>query len=230
MQRSNLKGAFSTMARRATASSSRQPRRPARVAKIRAGGSSWEEPIYFESPSAFGDWLADNHDSKAELFVGYYKKHTGRAVLTWSEAVDEALCWGWIDGVRRRVDEDRMAQRFMPRVKKSHWSRINVDKMALLEAAGRVREPGKAAFALRTEDNTAQMSFERELTLSDEYANSIAANVAAASFLEGRTPGYKRQVSHWIMSAKRPETRERRLEELIDSSAKSLDVKQFRRK
>ncbi|KAK6087985.1 hypothetical protein SCUP234_01051 [Seiridium cupressi] len=211
------------MTRRAASASAsaRQPRRPKRNAA--AGGSSWDEPIYFDSPSALGHWLSANHSSKTELFVGYYKKHTGRAALTWSNAVDEALCWGWIDGVRRRIDEDRMAQRFTPRAKKSHWSRINVEKMALLEAAGRVRDPGKAAFALRTEENTAQMSFERDLILSDDFAKRLAASKAAATYFQGRTPGYRRQVTHWIMSAKRPETQERRLEELIENCANSLD-------
>lgn len=217
-----MKRTINTMTRRATTA--------LRATTATADGSSWEDAIYFDSPSAFGNWLATHHSSKTEVFVGYFKKHTGRAVLTWTDAVDEALCWGWIDGVRRRVDANRMSQRFTPRAKRSHWSRINVDKMALLEAAGRVSEPGKAAFALRTEDNTAQMSFERELVLSDEYAQQLAANHAAASFLEGRTGGYRRQVIHWVMSAKRVETRQRRLDELIDSSAQSLDVKQFRRK
>lgn len=221
------------MARKVTATTTRQARRrPAQSADAPtiASGSQWEHPIYFESPATFGQWLATYHSFKKELFVGYYKKHTGRADLTWSNAVDEALCWGWIDGVRRRVDEDRMAQRFTPRAKKSHWSRINVDKMALLEASGRVREPGRAAFALRTEENTAQMSNEREFVLSDEFAKTLAENAAAAAYFEQRTPGYKRQVYHWIMSAKRPETQQKRLEGLINSSAKSQDVKQFRRK
>jgi uncharacterized protein YdeI (YjbR/CyaY-like superfamily) len=123
-----------------------------------------------------------------------------------------------------------MAQRFTPRAKKSHWSRVNVDKMALLEAAGRVREPGKAAFTLRTEENTAQTSFERDLVLTDGFAEHIAANKVAATYLDGRTPGYIRQVTHWVMSAKQLKTQERRLEELIVSSEQSLDVKQFRRK
>ncbi|KAH8673427.1 hypothetical protein BX600DRAFT_508693 [Xylariales sp. PMI_506] len=195
--------------------------------------SSWDAPIFFDSPGAFGDWLAANHASQTELFLGYYKKHTGRQVLTWSEAVDEALCWGWIDGQKRSLDASRSAQRFTPRAKRgSHWSRVNVDKIAALEAAGRMREPGRAAFRRRTEENTAQRSFERDapLELSPEFAARIAASEQASSYLDGRAPGYRRLVVDWVMSAKKPETRERRLLELIDSSEQQLDVKQFRRR
>jgi uncharacterized protein YdeI (YjbR/CyaY-like superfamily) len=171
-----------------------QPRRTGRLAPAL---SSFAEPIFFNSPSAFGDWLSANHDSKTEVFVGYHKKHTGRQVMSWSQAVDEALCWGWIDGQVKSVDANRTAQRFTPRAKTSHWSRINVDKVAMLEAAGRMCEPGKAAFARRTEENTAQMSFEREAAvLTDEFASKLAENVAASTYLNSRPPGYKRQVFH----------------------------------
>ncbi|KAJ7892752.1 hypothetical protein B0H14DRAFT_956616 [Mycena olivaceomarginata] len=118
-----------------------------------------DEPIYF-SPAALGSWLSKNHATKTELWVGYFKKHTGRQALTWPLAVDEALCWGWIDGIKKRVDADRTMQRFTPRKAKSHWSAVNVAKVAVLEAAGRMQEPGRAAFALRTEENTGQTSFE----------------------------------------------------------------------
>lgn len=212
----------------ASSATARRPRR--RLVTAALAESSWDQPIYFESPSALGTWLSEHHSSRSELFVGYYKKHTGRMVLTWSQAVDEALCWGWIDGVRRRVDDDRMVQRFTPRAKRSHWSRVNVDKVAVLEAAGRMQEPGRAAFARRTDENTAQMSFEREYVLGEDFAKRLEANQAAAAYMSGRTPAYNRQVVHWIMSAKRPETQERRFEELLDSSAQQEDVKQFRRK
>ncbi|ETS85334.1 hypothetical protein PFICI_03359 [Pestalotiopsis fici W106-1] len=204
--------------------------RPSKIPKPIIDGSSWSQPIYFDSPQALGHWLAYNHNSKPELFVGYYKKHTGRAVLTWSDAVDEALCWGWIDGMKRKVDDDRMAQRFTPRTKYSHWSRVNVDKMALLEAAGRVREPGRIAFARRLEENTAQMSHERDVVLRDDFIERLRIAGPANFYLAQRTPGYRRQVFHWIMTAKRPETQERRFQELMVSSAQGEDVKHFRRK
>ncbi|KAI1848482.1 hypothetical protein JX265_008736 [Neoarthrinium moseri] len=207
----------------------RQSRRAARGPTPSHQSNSWEDPIYFQSPAAFGAWLSANHDSKSEVFVGYFKKHTGLQVVTWSDAVDEALCWGWIDGQRRRVDDSRLVQRFTPRARKSHWSRVNVDKVALLEAAGRMQEPGRAAFARRTEENTAQMSFERELALSNEFAERLTSNKTAAAYLKSRTPGYKRQVFHWVMSAKRLETQERRLEELISSSENQELVQKFKR-
>ncbi|KAK8104051.1 uncharacterized protein PG998_011084 [Apiospora kogelbergensis] len=132
-------------------------------------------------------------------------------VMTWSQAVDEALCWGWVDGHGKSLDAERHVKRFTPRGKRSHWSRVNVDKVAALEAAGRMREPGNAAFALRTDDNTAQMSFEREsLALDEGFAT-------------------KRSVFDWVMSARRPETRERRFAELVECSAQQLKVKQFRK-
>ncbi|KAI4594320.1 hypothetical protein LQW54_004550 [Pestalotiopsis sp. IQ-011] len=193
-------------------------------------GGSWEKPIYFDSPAAFGEWLAYNYSARTELFVGFFKKHTGRGTLTWSNAVDEALCWGWIDGVKRRVDDDRTVQRFTPRAQnRSHWSRVNVDKMALLMAAGRVHEPGRAAFAKRTEANTAQMSFEREVPLGDNFIRRLMAAAPANFYLAQRTPAYRRQVFHWVMTAKRPETQERRFEEMLASSSQGEDVKHFRR-
>ncbi|KAJ7048622.1 bacteriocin-protection, YdeI or OmpD-associated-domain-containing protein [Mycena amicta] len=217
------------MARTGTRSTSSRAR-PA-ASSSRSSGSSFEDAIYFASPAALNDWLAVNHDSKTEVFVGFYKKHTAKQTVTWSEAVDEALCWGWIDGQARSVDESRTARRFTPRAPKSHWSRVNVNKVTDLEAAGRMHDPGKAAFARRTEENTAQMSFEREARpLSDEFAARLAANADASKYFEGRPPGYRRQVCDWVMSAKRLETRERRLAELIETSAQDLVVKQFRRR
>ncbi|KAF7301016.1 Bacteriocin-protection protein [Mycena indigotica] len=195
-----------------------------------APGTSFDNALYFASPAAFNDWLAAHYNTHTELFVGFHKKHTGNQTMTWSESVDEALCWGWIDGHARSVDANRTARRFTPRAKKSHWSRVNVDKFAALETAGRIHEPGRAAFARRTEDNTAQAYFERQAhTLSDEFAARLAANSEASEYLEGRAAGYRRQVYDWVMSAKRPETQERRLTELIDSSAQQIDVKPFRR-
>ncbi|KAK8075013.1 hypothetical protein PG997_009676 [Apiospora hydei] len=200
------------MARRRVAASLR--RGQGLLSTVQPKTSSFEDPMFFESPSAFEDWLSHNHDTATEVFVGFYKKHSGKARMTWSESVDEALCWGWIDGHGKR----------------SHWSRVNVDKVAILEAAGRMREPGKAAFALRTDDNTAQMSFEREpLALDEGSAAKLAANVAASEYLNRAAPGYKRSAFNWVMSAKRAETRERRLADLIECSAQQLKVKQFRR-
>ncbi|KAK8851649.1 bacteriocin-protection protein [Apiospora arundinis] len=192
--------------------------------------STFDDPIFFESPSAFGGWLSHNYDIQKEVFVGFYKKQSGKLLMTWSQAVDEALCWGWIDGQCKSLDAERHARRFTPRGKRSHWSRVNVDKVAALDAAGRMREPGKAAFALRTDDNTAQMSFERgSLALSEDFATKLAADAAASEYMNHAPPGYRRSVFDWVMSANLPETRQRRLAELIECSAQQLRVKQFRR-
>ncbi|KAK8016190.1 hypothetical protein PG993_014379 [Apiospora rasikravindrae] len=216
------------MARRRVAASLRHAQ--GLSSTVRSKTSSFEDPMFFESPSAFEGWLSQNHDTSTEVFVGFYKKHTGKSRMTWSESVDEALCWGWIDGHGKSLDGERHVKRFTPRGKRSHWSRVNVDKVAALEAAGRMREPGKAAFALRTDDNTAQMSFERELlALDEDSAAKLAANAAASEYLNHAAPSYKRTVFDWVMSAKRAETRERRLADLIECSAQQLKVRQFRR-
>ncbi|KAJ7892739.1 hypothetical protein B0H14DRAFT_3427683 [Mycena olivaceomarginata] len=127
-----------------------------------------DEPIYFSSPAALGSWLSKNHATKTELWA-----------LTWPLAVDEALCWGWIDGIKKRVDADRTMQRFTPRKAKSHWSAVNVAKVAVLEAAGRMQEPGRAAFALRTEENTGQTSFESRdaVPLSREFTERLEESI-----------------------------------------------------
>ncbi|KAF8136004.1 hypothetical protein K438DRAFT_1882107 [Mycena galopus ATCC 62051] len=186
--------------------------------------------IYFGSPAALGAWFSKNHSKKKELWVGYFKKHTGRQVLSFPLAVDEALCWGWIDGITKSVDADRIAKRFTPRKAKSHWSKVNVAKVAVLEAAGRMQEPGRAAFALRTEENTAQMSFEREaVPLSGEFAARLAEEPAAAEWHAKQAPGYRRTAEDWVMTAKQEATRERRLGVLIASATQGLRVPPLRR-
>ncbi|KAJ7777407.1 hypothetical protein B0H16DRAFT_1505374 [Mycena metata] len=190
-----------------------------------------KEPVYFASPAAFGLWLKKNHAKESELWVGFFKKHTGRQVHSIPTATDEALCWGWINGITKSVDGDRMAQRFTPRKTKSHWSKVNVDKVALLEAAGRMQEPGRAAFALRTEENTAQMSFEREpIPLSREFAAQLSAASDAAEWHARQPPGYRRDADDWVMSAKQQTTRERRLGVLIESAQQGLRIPPLRRK
>jgi uncharacterized protein YdeI (YjbR/CyaY-like superfamily) len=150
--------------------------------------------------------------------------------MSWPQAVDEALCWGWIDGQVKGIDGERHAQRFTPRKAKSHWSRVNVDKVALLEANGRMREPGMAAFARRTEENTAQRSFEREtLQLSEEFAARLAEDKKVVKYLDGCGPGYRRAVYDWVMSAKKAETREKRFDELLNCSGQSQPVKHLSR-
>jgi uncharacterized protein YdeI (YjbR/CyaY-like superfamily) len=187
------------------------------------------EPIFFESPQAFYDWLEEHHGSEDEVYVGYWKKATGRPSLTWSESVDQALCFGWIDGRVNRIDEKRHMQRFTPRRPGSNWSKINVDKVAKLTEAGRMRPAGVAAFEQRTDGKTGVYSFERDSELAPEYEERLRANKAAAEYFDSRPPWYRRTAIHLVMSAKREETRLRRLDQLIEDSANGVDIKQLRR-
>jgi uncharacterized protein YdeI (YjbR/CyaY-like superfamily) len=196
----------------------------------RAAPQRTNEPIYFDTPAALGLWFKKNHAKETELWVGYFKKHTGRQVLSWPLAVDEALCWGWIDGVKKSVDADRTMQRFTPRKAKSHWSKVNVAKVAVLETAGRMQEPGRAAFALRTEENTGQMSFERDnIPLSAEFTARLAEASAAAEWHAEQPPGYRRTAEDWVMNAKQAATRERRFGVLIECAQQGLRVPSLRR-
>jgi uncharacterized protein YdeI (YjbR/CyaY-like superfamily) len=174
------------------------------------------KPIYFPSPAAFRLWLEENHASAAEVLVGFHRKGTGKPSLTWPESVDEALCFGWIDGVRRGVDEERYTIRFTPRRPGSNWSAVNVRKMAELEKAGRMTEAGRAAWARRREDRTAIYTYENKpKALAPEYEKQLRANAAAARFWDAQPPGYRRTICFWVMGAKREETRQKRLEQLI---------------
>ena len=164
------------------------------------------------------------------MYVGYYKTHTGKRGMTWSEAVDQALCFGWIDGRANGIDEHRYMQRFTPRRPGSNWSKINVEKVARLEEAGLMRPAGRAAFERRSDDRTGVYSFERgDATLPPEYEERLRANPAAAEYFDARPPWYRRAATHWVTSAKREGTRLRRLAQLIEDSAAGLDVKPLRR-
>ena len=186
-------------------------------------------PIYFESPQAFYDWLEEHHATEAEVYVGFHKQHTGKRAMSWSEAVDQALCFGWIDGRVNKIDDDRYMQRFTPRKPTSNWSKVNVEKVARLIEEGLMRPAGLAAFEKRTDQRTGVYSFERQPKLPPEYEARLRANTAAAQYFESRPPSYRRTAIHLVMSAKREETRERRLQQLIEDSANGVDIKQLRR-
>jgi uncharacterized protein YdeI (YjbR/CyaY-like superfamily) len=187
------------------------------------------DPIFFESPDQFYAWLEQHHDTEAEVYVGYWKKHTGKPSLTWSQAVDQALCFGWIDGRVNRIDEERHMQRFTPRRPGSNWSKVNVEKIAKLKEAGLMRPAGIVAFERRSDDKTGVYSFERATSLAPEYEGRLRANQAAADYFDSRPPWYRRTAISLVMSAKREETRERRLRQLIEDSAAGRDIKQLRR-
>jgi uncharacterized protein YdeI (YjbR/CyaY-like superfamily) len=180
-----------------------------------------DDAVFFTSPDELRDWFDANHETASELWLGSYKKATGKPSVSWSDAVDEALCVGWIDSVRYALDAERAAQRFTPRRRGSNWSAINVAKIAALRAQGRLRPAGEAAFAERREDRTGVYSFERAeaAALAPEEEARFQANEAAWTWFSAKAPSFRKQVLHWVISAKRPETRERRLATLIEDSA-----------
>lgn len=186
--------------------------------------------LYFESPEAFRAWLEKNHAKADELWVGYWKKGTGKSSLTWPESVDEALCYGWIDGIRKSVDEDRYKIRFTPRRPKSKWSDVNLKRVAALKREKRMRPAGIAAFEARVDDGR-KYSFERRQEHLDEpYLSMLRENEAAFEDFSKRPPGYRRTVVGWILDAKREETRLKRLRELIACSTRGRKIPPLRRK
>jgi uncharacterized protein YdeI (YjbR/CyaY-like superfamily) len=186
---------------------------------------SAEQPAYFATPDDFRAWLEEHHDSAKELWVGFHKKSTGKPSITWPEAVDQALCFGWIDGIRKSVDSDSYMNRFTPRRPRSTWSAVNIKRVQELTAAGLMRPAGIAAFEKRTDDNSAVYSYEqRDARLDPEYERQIRTNEAAWSFFQAQSPWYRRTASRWVMSAKREETRRKRLAALIEDSAQGRTI------
>jgi uncharacterized protein YdeI (YjbR/CyaY-like superfamily) len=171
---------------------------------------------YFKSAAEFRTWLASNHDRAIELLLGFHKKSATAKGITYPEALDEALAFGWIDGVRRGVDAERYTIRFTPRKPRSIWSNVNVKRVGELIAAGRMSDPGLAAFAKRDAKRSGIYAYEREVAELDAVATkALKGDRAAWAFHEKQPPAYRRLVAHWVTSAKKPETRARRLQILI---------------
>jgi len=183
-------------------------------------------PKFFETPAAFRAWLEENHETASELVVGFYKRASGKKSITWPQSVDEALCFGWIDGVRRSLGDHAYTIRFTPRKSTSNWSAINVARVADLTKLGRMRPAGLRAFDARKPEKTAIYAFERKktATLTTTQEKRLRANRKAAAFFDAQPPWYQRTVIHWVISAKREETRERRLSILIRDSAAGRTV------
>lgn len=179
------------------------------------------EPVFFDDAGALRRWLEKNHAQAAELFIGFLKKRPGKKSLTYAEALDEALCFGWIDGVRRSLDESRWYQRFTPRKAKSIWSLVNVRHVERLEKEGRMAPPGRKAFEARDESRTGLYSFEQRKAPAFARAEEQAfrSNPKAWAFFQAQPPGYRRTATFWVVSAKKPETRQRRLAQLVADSA-----------
>jgi uncharacterized protein YdeI (YjbR/CyaY-like superfamily) len=183
------------------------------------------EPIFFATPIEWRAWLEKNHASETEVFVGFHRKATGLPTMTWSEAVDQALCFGWIDGVRRSIDETSYYNRFTPRRPKSNWSAVNIKKVEQLTKQGLMHPAGLAAFEKRSEERSNSYSYERaKAKLSASYEKRFRAHKGAWAFWESQPPGYRRTATWWVASAKREETRERRLATLIEDSAKGRRI------
>lgn len=178
------------------------------------------KPTYFRTPAAFRAWLEKHAETTSELWVGFHKKDSGRPSLTWPESVDQALCFGWIDGIRKRVDEASYTIRFTPRKPQSTWSAINIRRAQALIEAGAMRPAGLRAFEARRENRSGLYSYEqRGSQLPEPYAGQLKKNKAAWSFLQAQPPYYRKVVGWWVVSAKKEETRQKRLAQLIRDSA-----------
>ena len=183
------------------------------------------KPTFFKTPADFRRWLEHHHASAAELWVGFYKKDSGKPSITWPESVDEALSYGWIDGVRKGVDETSYKIRFTPRRASSIWSSVNIKRVAELAKEGRMKPAGGKAFAARRESKSGIYAYEqRQPEFPEEYAARLRKNKAAAKFFESQTPYYRKMAMWWIVSAKQEETRLKRLAKLIEASAKQQRV------
>lgn len=185
------------------------------------------KPTFFKTESAFRTWLESHHDSAAELLVGFHKKASGRPSIDWPQARDLALCFGWIDGIRKSLGEDSYTIRFTPRRKGSIWSRVNVARFHALQADGKMTPAGEATFSGR--EDKSHYSYESEArSFEPAEEKMFRANRAAWADWEQRPPGYRKIVAHWVTSAKRPETRAKRLATLIEDSAAGRKIAPLR--
>ncbi|TSD67480.1 bacteriocin-protection protein [Inquilinus sp. KBS0705] len=179
------------------------------------------EPHFFATPADFREWLQANYDKQTELLVGFYKTGSGKASITWPQSVDEALCFGWIDGVRRSRDEESYTIRFTPRKPNSIWSAVNIKKVAELTEKGLMQAAGLAAYAKRQEHKSAIYSFEvAEMVLSPAYEQQFKANPKAWDWFKNQAPWYRKLSVHRVMSAKQAKTQQSRLNKLIAASEK----------
>jgi uncharacterized protein YdeI (YjbR/CyaY-like superfamily) len=188
-----------------------------------------EGAVYFSSPAAFRKWLEKNHAKSEELLVGFYKVGSGKPSLTWPQSVDQALCYGWIDGVRRSVDEERYTIRFTPRKSRSTWSAVNIRRVGELLEEGLMQPAGIAAFERRESARSGIYSYEqRPRDVEPELEAKIRAGGAKAwAYFSAQPPSYRRAAQWWVISAKKEETRERRLATLIALSAEGKQIPQF---
>jgi uncharacterized protein YdeI (YjbR/CyaY-like superfamily) len=185
---------------------------------------------FFATPDDFRSWLEEHHATATELVVGFHKKHTGRPSMTWTASVREALCFGWIDGIRRSLGDESYTIRFTPRRPASIWSSANVRHAEELIRAGRMTPAGLTAYEARKPERTAVYSFEQRHSarLDREQEKQFRANPPAWQFFQAQPPSYRRTAIYWVISAKRDETRARRLAKLIEDSAAGVRLAQLR--
>ena len=176
--------------------------------------------VFFETPAMFRAWLEQHHATTQELWVGYYKKGSGKPSITWPESVDEALCFGWIDGVRKTIDDTSYTIRFTPRKARSTWSAVNMKRVEELTRLGRMHPAGLKAFEERSEAKTGVYAYEQRQAaeLGEEFERQFRANEQAWAFFQAQPAGYRRTATWWVISAKKDETRRKRLATLIEDS------------
>ncbi len=178
-------------------------------------------PIFFATPKDFRAWLKQNHATLTEQWVGFYRKASGRPSITWPESVDEALCVGWIDGLRKGIDAQSYMIRFTPRKPTSNWSSVNIGRVAELTKQKRMRPAGLRAFAARMDAKSGIYSYEqrKEAALEPSLVRQFRANPEAWRFFQAQPPGYRGLITWWVVSAKQEATRQKRLVKLIEESA-----------
>ena len=180
------------------------------------------KPKFFKTPAELRRWLTKNHAGKTELWIGFYKKASGRGGITYAQALDEALCFGWIDGVRKRVDDDSFMMRFSPRKEQSSWSAVNLRRFAELKKKGVVRAPGTKAFEARSKKKKPYSRESRPEKLAPSLEKKFRARKKAWAFFEDQPAGYRKTAIWWVMSAAKPETQLRRLTLLIGDSSRGI--------
>jgi uncharacterized protein YdeI (YjbR/CyaY-like superfamily) len=188
------------------------------------------DPIYFPDTKTLRKWFEEHHLRATELVVGYYKTATKKETITWSESVDEALCFGWIDGVRRSIDGERYTIRFTPRKPGSNWSAVNIEKMENLIRSGKMKEAGLEAYSRRKDSKSRIYSYEtnKEFRLPKEMADEFMKDAAAWQYFQSQSPSYRKVTIRWVLSAKQEPTQHKRLTELIASSAAGDWIKAMR--
>jgi uncharacterized protein YdeI (YjbR/CyaY-like superfamily) len=184
------------------------------------------QPTFFATPAEFRAWFEQHHETARELLVGYYKKGSGRPSITWPESVDQALCFGWIDGIRKRIDDVSYTIRFTPRKQRSNWSAVNIARVQELTSLGLMRQAGLKAFEERLEEKSGIYAYEQRdaAQLSAEYEQQFRANRQAWDFFQSQAGSYRKAAIWWVVSAKKEETRLRRLATLIEDSAQGRTI------